>query len=228
MTAHRPRERDAWRVLDAAVLVEEAEVGRHRRGEGEQDAELQVERHRGLRLRGPSPRRLAFSARMDHPLTPERPLLMVDIDGVISLHGIPPGETVEGRLCTIDGLVAFALGHRRGTARRSERALRARLGKRLGRARRRAPAPPAGPAERPASPALRAVRRALACPLEARGDRSEPAAARSRGSTIRSTRRANPGRRSAARRRCSCRPTRIGLTAAQARTLTEWAQARLS
>ncbi len=35
----------------------------------------------------------------------DTPLLMVDIDGVISLHGVPPGGAVQTRLCTVDGFV---------------------------------------------------------------------------------------------------------------------------
>lgn len=42
---------------------------------------------------------------MQGPPTDQRPLLMVDIDGVISLHGVPPAGTVETRLCSVEGFV---------------------------------------------------------------------------------------------------------------------------
>lgn len=37
----------------------------------------------------------------------ERPLLMVDVDGVISLHGVPQAAGIDGALCAIDGALAF-------------------------------------------------------------------------------------------------------------------------
>jgi len=51
--------------------------------------------------------RLAFDEAMGASEQNGRPLLMVDIDGVISLHGVPDGSAIEGRLCTVDGFVIY-------------------------------------------------------------------------------------------------------------------------
>jgi hypothetical protein len=37
----------------------------------------------------------------------DKPLLLVDIDGVISLWGFPPTQAPEGAWCTVDGILHF-------------------------------------------------------------------------------------------------------------------------
>ena len=50
----------------------------------------------------------------------DKPLLLVDIDGVISLWGFPPDQAPEGAWCTVDGILHFlsaaAAGHLRTLA----------------------------------------------------------------------------------------------------------------
>jgi hypothetical protein len=53
---------------------------------------------------------------------PDKPLLLVDIDGVISLWGFPPTEAPGGAWCTVDGMLHFlsadAAAHLRALAER--------------------------------------------------------------------------------------------------------------
>lgn len=55
---------------------------------------------------------------------PDRPLLLVDIDGVLSLFGFDPARPPEGRFITVDGIIHFlshAVGERlRGLASQFE------------------------------------------------------------------------------------------------------------
>lgn len=52
----------------------------------------------------------------------DKPLLLVDIDGVISLWGFLPAQAPEGAWCTVDGILHFlsagAAGHLRTLAER--------------------------------------------------------------------------------------------------------------
>ncbi len=56
--------------------------------------------------------------------TCDKPLLLVDIDGVISLWGFPPTQAPEGAWCTVDGILHFlsaaAARHLRRLAERFE------------------------------------------------------------------------------------------------------------
>ena len=101
---------------------------------------------------------------------PHKPLLLVDIDGVISLFG---GDlTRQDGLFPLDrGHSPLPFGHRRRSPARAGRAFRAGLVQRLGGEGRRAPAPPARAAGRPAVPALRPLGRPQQRALEARRDR---------------------------------------------------------
>ncbi len=45
-----------------------------------------------------------YSPPSDHPEDPARPLLLIDIDGVISLFGFPPSKRPEGVFHSIDGI----------------------------------------------------------------------------------------------------------------------------
>ncbi len=58
------------------------------------------------------------------PVSVDKPALLVDIDGVISIHGWPPGEAPAGRWLTVDGIVHFisasAAGHLQELARSFE------------------------------------------------------------------------------------------------------------
>ena len=135
------------------------------------------------------------------------PLLMVDIDGVISLFGAPtrPGSP-RGRSgarpprpsrAPSTRSTAYPTSSRpRAAAHLLEpgRALRPGVGERLGGEGRGAPAPPARPARGAAVPALRALARARQRALEARGDRRLRRRARWPGSTTRSTTPATTGR----------------------------------
>ena len=57
-------------------------------------------------------------------MTPPRPLLLVDVDGVVSLFGFPPQEPPDGTWTTVDGIVhllsATAGTHLRRLARTFE------------------------------------------------------------------------------------------------------------
>ena len=109
------------------------------------------------------------------------------------------------------GHTALPFGHRGRSPARPRRAFRARLGERLGRARRRSPALPArasfGDARSCASSGRSAAptRTGSSTPSSA-----APRSARWRGSTTRSTTSAAAGPSGARRRRCSCRPTPSG------------------
>ena len=144
---------------------------------------------------------------------PVRPLLMVDIDGVISLFGgdgSPARAAPGGRLLPLDrGHTALPFGHRGRSPACARRSVRPGLGERLGGEGRRTPPPPARPARRAAPPALRARGRAQQRPLEARGDRRY-AGRRPLAWIDDALRRRLPrlGGAPARRRRCSSRPTR--------------------
>src|SRR3954453_11594802 len=89
---------------------------------------------------------------------PGRPLLLVDVDGVLSLFGFDAGSPPEGRMALVDGLPhllapptadrlrALARTQTRGSSRRPCPHLPVRLVHRRGGAPRRAPAAPARPA----------------------------------------------------------------------------------
>ena len=88
-----------------------------------------------------------------------RPLLMVDIDGVISLFGAPRRARARRRrgVLPLDrGHAPLPFVHRGRSPACARRALRARLGQRLGGAGQRTPPPPARAARAAAVPALRA------------------------------------------------------------------------
>ncbi len=91
-----------------------------------------------------------------------KPLLLVDIDGVISLFGGAGSAAAASRgLLPLDRRhSALPFGHRRRSPARPRGAFRARLVQRLGGEGRRAPAAPAGPPRRAAVPALRRARSA--------------------------------------------------------------------
>ena len=114
---------------------------------------------------------------------PARPLLMIDIDGVLSLFGkTAPGALAQasttpgaGGAIPLDRRhTALPFGHGRRSPARARPAVRSRLGERLGGEGRGIPPAPARPARRTALPALRDGRSPAAHgqrALEARCDR---------------------------------------------------------
>ena len=144
------------------------------------------------------------------------PLLMVDIDGVISLfagrRGSPEPSAAHAAVVPLDRRhTALPFGHRGRSPARAERAFRARLGQRLGGAANEHLPHLLGLPAGTALPALRA--RASGAPTRTGSwtrSNATPARGRWRGSTTRSTPRATPGRSGGTPPRCSCRPIRGG------------------
>ncbi len=160
--------------------------------------------------------------------TRERPLLLLDIDGVISLFGFPPQHPPAGRFHAIEGIPHFLSAAAAGQLHRLGRVLRAGVGERLGGSRQRSPPAPARDAGAAAVPALasqRGRRLLHARALEARRRRGVRAASVPwPGSTTPSMFPANAGPRSGARPRCCWRTEpAVGLTDAQADRLIAWA-----
>ena len=119
-------------------------------------------------LSDPWPDRLASCAEMG---TGTRPLLMVDVDGVLSLFGFEPPAPAGVVWTNVDGLphaLSRPGGRPAGAARRH---LRLRLVHRLGGARGGAAPAPARAAGRLAAPDVRGAARRVAAPLEAGRDR---------------------------------------------------------
>ena len=155
-----------------------------------------------------------------------RPILAVDIDGVISLFGFdepPPKEEAQFEL--VDGMVhciSLPAGARLHAA---GRALRPGLGERLGGQSQRLPAEHPRPAGA-AAPDLRRRRPLRLRPLEAgTAGRVRPRAGRWPGSTTTSTRAVTSGRAGARSRPCWFRPSRTWASRrSQTEALAAWAR----
>ena len=90
-------------------------------------------------------------------MKPAAPLLLIDVDGVISLFGFDQTEPPEGRLTCRRRPAALDLRRRRGPPGAPARHFRVRLVHGLGGPRRRAPPAPARPAPRLGAPDLPAT-----------------------------------------------------------------------
>ena len=160
-----------------------------------------------------------------YPPGSDLPLLLVDIDGVLSLFGGDLGS--HARLVPLDrGHSALPFVHRRRSPARPDRAFRAGLVQRLGGEGRRAPSTPARAAFGYPLPALRSHRRA---PMPTGSSPRSIATRRAPAGTGRrraQRRLSRVGRALARRRRCwTCRPSpRTGSRGRQRELLLEWAR----
>ena len=110
----------------------------------------------------------------DEPL-PTKPLLLVDVDGVISLFGFPQHARPAGRFEMVDGIAHFLSATRRRTPSSAGRRVRAGVVHRLGGEGERVPPPRARPRRA----------RGRTCRSSAQLDRAR--ARRATGSSTRST-----------------------------------------
>ena len=128
---------DLRRLVGSAVLVEEAELRRDGAGEREQDAKVQHEVQgrsagtavcgnwtTGRSLLAPWPSRSLSPSVPKAPalrtirltssfqaMSPAAPLLMIDVDGVISLFGFDQTGPPEGRFVVVDGIPHLISAH---------------------------------------------------------------------------------------------------------------------